>query len=131
MKILLDTHTLLWALFDNEKLSPVSELLENTNNDIFVSVASFWELEIKHKTNPQAMPYSAQEIYSIVSSHTDFEILPISTSHIFNLGGFIEQNIHRDPFDHLLLSVALSDDLILLTHDEKINKYRGVKLLFF
>lgn len=131
MKLLLDTHTLIWSLFNNEKLSSVCALIENKDNDIFVSAASLWEIEIKNRTNPKSMPYSAEEIFSILSSYTDYVVLPITPQHIFGLKQFIEQGIHRDPFDHLLLSTALSEDLVLLTHDETINKYRGVKLLSF
>lgn len=131
MKLLLDTHSLLWSLLDDEMISNVKELILNQNNEIYVSTASLWEIEIKHSIRPDSMPFSSDEITKILESRTDFTILPIKHSHISRLHSFIEQGIHKDPFDHLLLSVAAAEDFYLLTHDEKIGKYQGVRLIQF
>ena len=131
MKLLLDTHSLLWSLLDDETISNVKELINNPNNEIYVSVASLWEIEIKHSTRPDSMPFSSHEITDVLEKKTDFIILPIKQSHISLLNSFVKQSIHKDPFDHMLLSVAAAEDFYLLTHDEKIGKYQGVRLIQF
>mgnify|MGYP002522927766 CR=1 FL=1 len=131
MKLLLDTHSLLWALLDDQMISSVKELINNQNNEIFVSTASLWEIEIKHSMRPDTMPFSSDEIVDVLEKRTDFTILPVKQSHISRLNSFINQGIHKDPFDHMLLSVAAAEDIYLLTHDEKTGKYQGVRLIQF
>ncbi|MCQ2800830.1 MAG: type II toxin-antitoxin system VapC family toxin [Bacilli bacterium] len=131
MKLLLDTHSLLWSLLDDEKLAGVRELIKNPSNEIYVSVASLWEIEIKHSVHPEAMPYSSEEISKVINDKADFVVLPIEQSHITSLGEIINQGIHKDPFDHLLLAVAKANNMVLLTHDDKINQYHGVNILFY
>ena len=63
MKLLLDTHTLLWALGSPEKLPEyIVEMICNDSNDVYLSAASLWEISIKHKKNPAKMPFSASQI---------------------------------------------------------------------
>ena len=131
MKLLLDTHSLLWTLFDNKMISRVKELIDNQGNEIYVSTASLWEIEIKHSIRPDSMPFSSDEIVDILENRTDFIILPIKQSHVSLLKTFINQGIHKDPFDHMLLSVAAAEDFYLLTHDEKIGNYQGVRFIQF
>ena len=131
MKILLDTHSLLWSLLDDQMIAGVKDLINNQNNEIFVSTASLWEIEIKHSIRPESMPFSSSEIVDVLKNRTDISILPIKQSHVALLNSFITQGFHKDPFDHMLLSVAASEDFYLLTHDEKIGKYQGVRLIQF
>ena len=63
MKLLLDTHTLLWALGSPEKLPEyIIEMICNENNDVYLSAASLWEISIKHKKAPTKMPFTATQI---------------------------------------------------------------------
>lgn len=128
MKLLLDTHTLLWALSNDDKIESVKEIINNLTNEIFVSAASLWEIEIKHNIRPESMPFSAKKIVEIINNSTDFIILPIDQNNICSLDMIIKQGIHKDPFDHLLLATAASSNLKLLTHDEKIGQYKGIDL---
>lgn len=131
MKILLDTHTLLWTLADDKMISEVKNQINDGSNEVYVSVASLWEIEIKHSTRADSMPFSSKDILNILKESGGFILLPIKQEHISNIGYFIKQNIHKDPFDHLLLSVAYAEDIFLLSHDEKMSKYQGVKLLTY
>lgn len=66
MRILLDTHIALWAIADTAKLSVEAiKLLESENNDIFYSIASVWEVAIKHKLKPESMPISEEEFVEL------------------------------------------------------------------
>ena len=131
MRLLLDTHVLLWVLSGRALDSKVEEMLNDTNNEIFVSTASLWEIQIKNSLKPNFMPFSAKSIYQVIVQSTDFIILPVNESHVFGLKDIVKQDIHRDPFDHLLISTAAREECVLLTHDKKIGKYQGVKALVF
>ena len=126
MNVLLDTHSLLWALYFPGNLGKRAfEVIGNESNDIYVSAASLWEIEIKHQKRPDSMPYSAAEVREAIG-RAGYRIIPIAPRHIESLGRFISQNIHNDPFDHLLLATAFADQLTLLTHDSVLPSYRGV-----
>ena len=85
MRILLDTHIALWAIADTSKLPrEVIKLLENESNEVFYSVASVWEIAIKHIIKPENMPVSEEEFVRLCED-TGFTRLPIETGHIFLL----------------------------------------------
>ena len=130
MKVLLDTHILLWTLFDNKKLSSsAAEIIENYDNDIFYSIASLWEIQIKHTKHPDLMPYSAKEIYEVLSTDSDIQMVNIETKHLVQLGNIMKEEIHNDPFDHIILSTAKCDEYKLITHDKEMTKYKGIDAL--
>ena len=131
MRFLLDTHTLIWALFNPDKLPVEIQLsISNLRNEIYVSTASLWEIEIKNHKRPLTMPYNCALIETAISN-AGYNILPIDSQDIKNLGFIAQQNIHNDPFDHLLLSTAKSRDLSLITHDDMISKYKDVQLKIY
>ena len=131
MELLLDTCSLLWALFDDNKLSKQArDLLENDDNDVYISVASLWEIAIKNLKHPDLMPYSLDDVYNIVVNYTDFMILPIRPNHLLVLDGIIKQNIHQDPFDHIIMATSQVENLPLITCDSNIKRYQDVKCVF-
>lgn len=126
MKVLLDTHILLWAILDDPKL-PIKarKLIENPENEIFYSIVSPWEVEIKRIAHPTAMPIGAEELvrYCIESG---FQKLPIREEHIFRLRTLqrdTDQPPHHDPFDRIMICQCMADDLIFVTHDTLISGY--------
>ena len=126
MNILLDTHILLWALTNDERL-PIKarELILNNENNIFYSIASIWEIEIKHLFHPDKMPVSGDivEEYCIVSG---FSALTISTSHIYQLKTLkrpTDAPPHKDPFDRIMICQAKADNLLFVSHDRLIADY--------
>lgn len=126
MKILLDTHIALWAIADTSKLSgEVIELLESNGNEALYSVASVWEITIKHKIHPEQMPVP-EEAFVGLCQKTGFVQLPIKTNHIFLLKT-LERPIavpkHNDPFDRILLAQAKYEKLKLITHDSLLPHY--------
>ena len=131
MELLLDTCSLLWALFDDNKLSKQArDLLENDDNDVYISVASLWEIAIKNLKHPDLMPYSLNDVYDIIVNYTDFMILPIRPNHLLVLDGIIKQNIHQDPFDHIIMATSQVENLPLITCDSNIKRYQDVKCVF-
>ena len=126
MRLLLDTHIALWALTDTAKLSEeVIYMLESGKNEVYYSIASVWEIAIKHKIRPEQMPISEEEFVRLCEK-TGFAQLPIEPEHIFLLKTLTrpaEAPKHNDPFDRILLAQAKYEELSLITHDSLIPYY--------
>ena len=119
MKILLDTHILLWWLNDDEKLSEnARQFIRNPDNVIYVSHVSLWEIQIKTMTGKLNADLGAiiQQL-----SENDFQQFPLHTNHILALAKLAPN--HQDPFDRMLISQAISEPLHLITHDKNISLY--------
>lgn len=128
MDILLDTHTLIWTLFDSDKLpKDVLSIIEDEENRIYVSGASLWEIAIKNAKKPNQMPYTFKDIYNIISTYTDFNIIDVHYDAFFELDKVIKQYKNNDPFDHILVATAIEEKMLLITHDKLLgeinNKY--------
>lgn len=112
MRILLDTHIALWAIADTSKLSDeMIQLLESCNNEIFYSIASVWEIAIKHKIKPENMPLSEEKFVELCDL-TGFVQLPIRNEHIYyvkTLERAKKAPKHNDPFDRMLLAQAKAE----------------------
>ena len=126
MKILLDTHIALWAITGSSELSAeIVDMLEAEENEIFYSIASVWEIAIKHQKRSDQMPVSEEEFESYCRE-SDFRPLRIASEHIgaikglSQLAGTLE---HKDPFDRLLIAQAKIEDMIFLTHDALLQGY--------
>jgi PIN domain nuclease of toxin-antitoxin system len=121
MNYLLDTHTLIWFLNGDKKLSKTAlSLIEDTDNKKFVSIGSLWEIAIKIGLKKLEFNGTISEIIDLVEQN-DFEIIPISIAHIAEYEGLAF--VHRDPFDRLLVVQAMVEDLTVMTRDENIPRY--------
>ena len=122
MNILIDTHIALWSLYDEKKLSKkAKQLLLDSNNTIYYSLASAWEVEIKHSIGK--LPVPADTFIEDCDS-TGFLPLSIKKEHILSLKDLpLLPDNHKDPFDRLLLTQAKSEKMAFLTLDKKILAY--------
>ncbi len=121
MKILLDTHIVLWTLTDDKRLSEKARrLILNPQNRLFYSIGSLWEIAIKHRLKPEQIPLSSAEFLHYCEQ-SGFQRLSIRDRHIIAL----EQlpPIHKDPFDCLLVAQAQTEQMMLLTHDAILVGY--------
>ena len=117
-RYLLDTHILIWWLYDHPNLdSTFRDSICDPNNEIVVSVASIWEIEIKR--NLGKLTIDANYFQAIEKE--DFIILPIFASHTLALRNL--PDIHKDPFDRILIAQAQCEKLILMTQDAIIPRY--------
>ncbi len=125
MQYLLDTQVLIWSLEDNLKLKPsLRSLIENTANTMFVSQLSLMEMSIKLKLGK--LPDFIVDIeYITAQLVTDgFQILQLSNQHIFSYQSVPFFEDHRDPFDRFLLATALSEQIPIISMDEKFLLYQ-------
>ena len=118
MKYLLDTHSLLWTIFEPDKLSAeAQEIILDQNNIICVSLISLWEISIKQNIGRLDLP---EEFFEVVSKG-GFEMLPLNMTQIEQYKTLPLH--HRDPFDRMLIIQAQQQKLILITRDSEISKY--------
>ncbi len=128
MRLLLDTHTLLWAVNDDARLSEQARaLLEDTENSLFLSVVSLWEIAIKVTIGKLNLNSSFDNFVARGVVAKGVVLLPITEAH---LSALVTLPLHyRDPFDRLIVAQALTEDLTLLSRDGNLTDY-GVKLLW-
>jgi len=127
MSFLIDTHALLWYISGNKKLSEKAiAIIENTKNIIFVSKASLWEIAIKISLGKLqiTMPFETLELFL---KENDLEVLDYNFSHLNIL--LTLPFHHSDPFDRLIISQAISENLTIITNDRSFQDYQ-VKLLY-
>ena len=126
MKHLIDTHILLWALLDDDRLpKKAGELLTHTGNDVYYSIISLWEIELKHLLHPTQMPINAQAI-DVYAQEAGFQSLPLHDRHIFALSSLYRPDTakpHKDPFDRLLICQEKCENMVFLTHDTLLADY--------
>lgn len=122
MKLLLDTHVFLWLDTADERIpASVREACEDGANEVFLSLVSVWEMQIKTalgKMRPPIDPVSLAEAYL---KNATLRTLPIELAHIREMGGL--PVIHGDPFDRMLVAQARHEGLALVTADRVIREY--------
>ncbi len=123
MRLLLDTHALIWWLEDSATLSEASrEAISNGDNEVLVSAASVWELAIKQAADKIRLPGSLQDVLAI----SGFGALAITAEHAVAAGALPMH--HRDPFDRMLIAQAGLESLTIVTRDARFGPY-GVRLM--
>ena len=131
MRLLLDTHTALWAISDDPRLTAKArDLIFDPANDPVVSVVSVWEIAIKHalsRPSPARVPISAARALGYFMD-AGYRVLPVTAEHALAVEGL--PLIHADPFDRLLVAQALVEPLRLLTHDDTVARYSDTTIHF-
>jgi len=122
VRLLLDTHALLWWLDGDTSLSPAArEAIANESNEIFLSAASAWEITTKYRLGK--LPGAAAVAENIVESVASqgFLELPITLAHGQTAGAL--PGPHRDPFDRMLIAQALAEGLVLISNEVVFDSY--------
>lgn len=117
---LLDTCALLWFLDDNGQLSMKARDTIGKSDELYLSIASLWEIAIKKTINKLDIEESVTDIEKICDDY-GISILPIKTKYLEQVQ--ILPVIHSDPFDRLIIATALEENMKLITHDSKIQQY--------
>jgi PIN domain nuclease of toxin-antitoxin system len=123
VRLLLDTHVALWAITGDPRLSEATDLIGDPDNEVFVSVASLWEIAVKYGLNrgrPTDMPISAQDALGYFRN-AGYELLDIVSAHVLAVGRL--PMLHADPFDRILVAQALTVPLRLITHNARVARY--------
>ena len=120
MKLLLDTHVLLWASEPSPKLRRVAAaLIDDPANTVLFSAASLWEIAIKRRDSFDVDP----RVFRANMLDCGYEELPIRSEHAVVVGDL--PPIHKDPFDRILIAQSLVEGITLLTSDAIVARYPG------
>ena len=121
-KLLFDTHTFLWLDSSPEKLSTVAfKACEEIDNELYLSVVSVWEILIKTKINRLQLQVPIKELIERHRKENDLKLLSVELHHVYALESLPLH--HKDPFDRLLIAQAISEQMSLVSVDEKFNQY--------
>lgn len=122
MMFLIDTHTFIWYVTDNSRLSnQVLELINDENNQIFLSIASVWEMGIKHGLGKLTFNLLFETFITQQISINDFTVLDIKISHITAVTQLPLH--HRDPFDRMLIAQAMVENIPIISADIIFDAY--------
>ena len=126
--LLLDTHAMLWFLWDDSRLSKEAKsLIEDAENRKLVSIASCWEIAIKVGLGKLDLGEPSRSFLPRETARNNFELWPISLNHATMVEGLAAH--HRDPFDRLLIAQAMVDGLSVVSADTVFDQY-GVSRLW-
>jgi PIN domain nuclease of toxin-antitoxin system len=119
VKLLLDTHALLWWLADDKQIGRrARELVEDPANDVLVSMVSLWEIAVKMRVGKLKAEIG---VITDAVEKEGFALLDIGVTHLLTLVTLPVH--HRDPFDHLLIAQAITEDATFLTEDRNARRY--------
>ena len=121
MAYLLDTHAFLWFLAGDSQL-PLSlkKELSDINQHCFISIASLWEITIKKQIGKLELKVDFNELFRF-AERNQIEVISINETHLTKLLGL--SFINSDPFDRIIVSQAIAEDLILISRDKKLKNY--------
>lgn len=123
MKLLLDTHLLLWAAGQPARLSALArKLLDDPRHELLFSAASLWEIAVKHTLGRKDFRVEPRLLRRGLLDNGYTE-LPITSQHAVSLDAL--PNLHQDPFDRMLLAQASSEGIVLVTSDAQLARYPG------
>ena len=128
MRILLDTHAIVWGAIGDRRLSPKARLtIADPETEVFISIASAWEIQIKASLTKLTLNKSVDALYRSMIIDQDFRMIGVELSDIDQLSKLPPH--HRDPFDRMLVAQSLRGDFTLVTEDSVMSAY-GARTLW-
>lgn len=122
MNVLLDTCTFLWVVSGSPDLSDhARKLFSDPSNEVYLSVASAWEIIIKNKLGKLPLPKPAHEFIKKWRDNHHIDSLPLEEDAVLQLSRL--PDYHKDPFDRILICQAIAGSMVILTPDPRITKY--------
>ena len=122
MRLLLDTHAFLWWIVDDNRLSSKAlQLISNGGNEVFFSTVSAWEIVVKTGLGRVELPEPVERFLPAQLHANGFQVLPIHLSHALGVGDLPE--VHKDPFDRMLVSQAVIERMTIVSGDRQLHGY--------
>lgn len=121
MRLLLDTHVLLWTLADSPQINAVRDLILSNETEVYISTASWWELAIKIGIGKIDVDLGMLRAAAAESGFIDLPVLGAHTQTLLTL-----PLLHRDPFDRMLIAQAISEPMRLITNDKILSAYTNL-----
>ncbi|MFT3879153.1 MAG: type II toxin-antitoxin system VapC family toxin [Gemmatales bacterium] len=124
MRLLLDTHTLLWYVLDDPQLSKTATtIILDPTNEVFISTVSLWEIAIKVSIKKLSLQRPYDEFLDKCLTEYQFELQPIEPRHLIHVSALAFLNNHRDPFDRLLVAQTLEEGFSIVSNDTALDGY--------
>jgi PIN domain nuclease of toxin-antitoxin system len=121
MAFLLDTHAFLWFVSGDKKIpKSVKDIISNINESCYLSAASLWEITIKLQIGKLKLGVPLNELFEFVTRN-QIEVIPINFEHLITLAELPKN--HTDPFDRIIISQAIVENLEIITKDKEFKKY--------
>ena len=120
MRVLLDTHIVIWLSTDPNRVPDHLQKLVLEAEQRYISVVSFFEVALKHRKDPDSFPFTFEFLSGAMGDLQATE-LPLRRAHIVHLATI--PVLHKDPFDHLLISQAIEEELVFVTMDTAMASY--------
>ena len=121
MNYLLDTHAVVWFFEDSMRMpNHIKEIIKDPNNNIYVSSITLLEIIIKSTKHPDTYPMQIDELYNKLFLYK-FDLIQIELNQLLLYKQL--PYIHKDPYDRMLIATAITNDLLLITEDNKIHEY--------
>jgi len=132
MKLLLDTHILLWAIGDTRELSEkVKQEIKNPENKVLISAISLWEIALKHSLDKLVVNIDIQKIPDYCEKMS-FELIPLDPAEALKSVQLPVKANHKDPFDRMLIYQCITNGCTLVSKDKRMEQYKkdGLKLIW-
>ncbi|MCL2792068.1 MAG: type II toxin-antitoxin system VapC family toxin [Spirochaetaceae bacterium] len=124
IKFLLDTNVLLWYFEDSKRINSIKKIISSEDSDIYYSAVSFWEILIKMRIGK--LNINIEELHFFVKQHA-FNELPITSDHA---KAYLKlPYLHKDPFDHMILTQAITCPMRLITGDPILANYSSLVMV--
>ena len=121
MNYLIDTQILLWTFSKSNRLTKTAyQIVEDEQNKLLVSTVSFWEIAIKHSLGKLTLPFPIGDLPQETLTN-NIALLPIRINHLLNVATLPHH--HKDPFDRLIISQAMIENLLIISSDDKFSDY--------
>ena len=133
MIYLIDTHAFIWSISDIKKLSNrVLEIITNIDNDIFVSVVSFWEIALKTSIKKYSFEGIIINDLPEYARKMNFNILEMRAREACSFANLPLKDNHKDPFDRMIIWQSITEDMSLISKDKMFVQYKedGLKLIW-
>ena len=122
MRLLLDTHTLLWYAMGDQRIGhKAKSLIDDLDNEAYISIAALWEIAIKYSIGKLELPQPFEPYIAWLLEQIQVEVLSISLQDI-NIVSKLQLH-HRDPFDRIMVAQAYNQELLFLSRDSKVDQY--------
>ena len=125
---LIDTHVLLWFLSGDDSISETAKnIMLDSSNRCYVSIASLWEIAIKIKLGKLTIDSSFEKLADLLYDN-DIEIMQITFDHVVGIMNL--EDVHRDPFDRIIISKAKFENIPVISKDQNFPKYKGLQVIW-
>jgi PIN domain nuclease of toxin-antitoxin system len=129
VKLLLDTHVLIWYTTNDPQLSRTAEhVIRDPMNEVFISPASYWEIAIKISIGKITLQQPYQDFVDVCVNRYGFAILPVEPRHTARVAMLPFPPGHKDPFDRLIVAQALVEGMSLVSADPKLDSYGVLRI---